>query len=84
MAIQSVTQTADVDRSREIDPLIKELRAGLVSLPEAIRQLGYDPLTLIEEQSQFQQALDSLGLKLSSVPSHDADREPVSRADDVI
>jgi len=73
-----------VDKTREVKPLIEELRAGLISLPEAIRQVGYDPMTLIEEQAQFQQALDSLGLKLDSVPSHDADREPVSRADDSV
>lgn len=64
-----------VDKTREIKPLIEEIRAGLVSLPEAIRQVGYDPQTLVTEQAGFIAQLDALGLKLSSVVNHDADQQ---------
>ena len=64
-----------VDKTREIKPLIEEIRAGLISLPEAIRQVGYDPVTLAQEQAEFIAVLDHLGLKVSSVPSHDANQQ---------
>jgi len=64
-----------VDKTREIKPLIEEIRAGLISLPEAIRQVGYDPLTLAREQAEFIAVLDGLGLKASSVPNHDANQQ---------
>lgn len=66
-----------VDKTREVKPLIEEIRAGLVSLPEAIRQVGYDPLTLITEQADFIDVLDGLGLKLSSVVAHDPQQQTI-------
>ena len=66
-----------VDKTREIKPLIEEIRAGLVSLPEAIRQVGYDPLTLATENAEFIDVLAGLGLKLSSIVAHDADQQPM-------
>lgn len=65
-----------VDKTREIKPLIEEIRAGLISLPEAIRQVGYDPLTLVQEQAAFVAELDKLGLKVSSVQNHDSGQQP--------
>lgn len=67
-----------VDESREVPPLIEKLRAGLVSHPEAIRRLGYDPLTLVQEEADFLKLIDSMGLKLSSVVGHDADQQAPS------
>ena len=70
-----------VDETREIAPLIKKIRAGLISLPEAIRQLGYDPLVLAQEQASFLAVLKKLGLTLDSVPGHDVARtkqEPIT------
>jgi capsid protein len=64
-----------VDKTREIKPLIEEIRASLISLPEAIRQVGYDPLTLAQEQAQFVEVLNGLGLKVDSIPAHDIKRE---------
>ena len=63
-----------VDKTREIPALIKELRAGLISIPQAIRSLGHDPATTAHEQAEFIALLDELGLKSDSVPAHDARR----------
>lgn len=72
-----------VDKTREIKPLIEEIRAGLVSLPEAIRQVGYDPLTLATENAEFIDVLAGLGLKLSSIVAHDADQQAAAQSTEV-
>jgi capsid protein len=63
-----------VDESREIPAIRDKVRAGLMSLPEAIRQQGYDPETLIRETAAFNALLDGLGLKLDTDPRADAAR----------
>jgi lambda family phage portal protein len=63
-----------VDITRE-GPAIRDMcRAGLLSIPEAIRQQGYDPLTLAEEQAEFLSVLDRLGLQWDSDPRADTAR----------
>ena len=72
-----------VDSTREVPAVIKAVRAGLLSLPQAIRQLGYDPETLITEQAEFLRRLDALGLVLDTDPRRDVNREtPEEQTDD--
>lgn len=51
-----------VDPNREISPVIDAVRATLSSPQEAIRQLGYDPETVLAEWKGFTEQLDALGL----------------------
>ncbi|AHF03427.1 portal protein [Marichromatium purpuratum 984] len=55
-----------VDPSREIPALRTAIRAGLISLPEAIRQAGYDPETLARDQAAYLDVLDRLGVRFDS------------------
>ena len=57
-----------VDPTREIPAIQAAIRCGILTLPEAIRQQGYDPDTLINEQAAFLAKLDALGIKLDSDP----------------
>lgn len=56
------------DPAREVPPIIAKVRAGLCSLPEAIRQEGYDPDDVIEEIANFNNLLDESELVLDSDP----------------
>lgn len=60
-----------VDETREIPALRDKVRAGFMSLPEAIRTMGYDPETLIVEQAAFLALLDQHGVTLDSDPRND-------------
>ena len=59
-----------VDPARETRPLIDAMRAGLMSLPEAIRKMGYDPIVLIHEHAAFLELMDSLGVAFDSDGRH--------------
>lgn len=51
---------------------IKELiSGGLMSLPEAIRELGYDPLTVLKEQSDYMAQLKVAGVLVDTDPAVD-------------
>ena len=52
-----------IDPSKEIAAMVKQLRAGLISYPEAVKQLGYDPDLIISEIKQYRDAYKSDGLK---------------------
>jgi capsid protein len=51
-----------VDPGREIQPAIAAVRATLTSPQEAIRELGYDPETVLREWQTFTAWLDELEL----------------------
>lgn len=57
-----------VDPIRELPPIIAAVRAGLRSLPEALRSLGYDPEQVLNEIKDNNDLLDSLGLVLDTDP----------------
>lgn len=61
-----------VDPTREIPAIQAAIRCGILTLPEAIRQQGYDPDTLINEQAAFLKKLDALGIQLDSDPRQSA------------
>lgn len=53
-----------IDPGREIRALKEQIGAGLISLSEAIRQLGFDPKSLLAELSSDLEAVDKLGIVL--------------------
>lgn len=59
-----------VDPTKEVPARIKAIRAGLLSLPEALRQGGYDPDEVLAEIAETNELLDKLGLVLDSDPRH--------------
>lgn len=46
----------------------RNVRAGIMSLQEALRERGYDPETVLEEIAETNKMLDDLGLVLDSDP----------------
>jgi capsid protein len=61
-----------VDPSREWNALMTAVRAGFMSLPEAIRSQGYDPDSVLAEQSEYLQKLDAAGVIVESDYRFDA------------
>jgi lambda family phage portal protein len=57
-----------VDPAREIPATIKEVRAGLTSPQEAIRELGNDPDHILDEWEEFAAELDKRALVLDLDP----------------
>lgn len=60
-----------VDPARETQPIIDQVRAGLISPQEAIRERGYDPDTVLADWRAFADKLDELGLVLDIDPRVD-------------
>lgn len=63
-----------VDPAREIEPAIAAVRATLSSPQEAIRELGFDPETVLREWQTFTTWLDELGLVSDIDPRRTAQR----------
>ncbi len=55
-----------IDPNKEANAMISMIRAGLKSYPEAVRELGYEPDDTLEEQKEFYDKVDALGLKLTT------------------
>ena len=55
-----------VDESKEIPVIIEKIKAGLLSLPEAQRILGYDSDALMQQLKDTQAILDAEGIVVSS------------------
>lgn len=53
-----------IDPTKEIAALRDQIRSGLISWPEAVRQLGYDPDEMLEEIQRINAAMDEKGIKL--------------------
>lgn len=72
--LSGVTATWTAPRREMIDPkseiagIRDQIRAGLTSLPEAQRELGFDPDGLLDEIEASNQALDARGITLDSDP----------------
>ena len=56
-----------VDPAREIPAIIEAVRGGLMSLPQAIRAQGFDPIVLATEHAEFMAILDGLGVTFDSI-----------------
>lgn len=57
-----------IDPAKEIEATKKAVRSGFMSLSEAIREFGYEPEEVREEQAEDNAANDRLGLILDSDP----------------
>lgn len=57
-----------IDPTKEIAATQNAVRSGFMSLPEAIRQSGYDPETVLAEISESNKLLDKYALILDSDP----------------
>jgi lambda family phage portal protein len=57
-----------VDPGRDTAATVAQIRAGLVTLPEAIAEMGYDPAEQIEEIAQSNARLDDAKVVLDSDP----------------
>lgn len=55
-----------IDPAKEVAPKVKEIRAGLKSWSEAIRETGRNPESVLKQIAEDQKRLDQLGLKLDS------------------
>lgn len=64
-----------VDISREVPAINDAVRAGIMTLSEAIREQGYNPDDFLNEYAEDMKKLDSLGLVLSSDCRKDAERK---------
>jgi lambda family phage portal protein len=58
------------DPERDYGALITAIRAGLISLPEALRQLGEDPDAVLDDIAASNAQLDQQGIILDSDPRH--------------
>lgn len=55
-----------VDPNKENDAILKATKGGWMSIPEAIREQGYDPVAVAEENKAYLDLLDGMGLKVES------------------
>lgn len=55
-----------VDPAKEFNALLTAVKAGFMTLPEAIRQQGYDPDAVLAEQAEYLAKLDAAGVKVES------------------
>jgi len=55
-----------VDPAKEYNALLTAVKSGFMTLPEAIRQQGYDPDAVLAEQSDYLAKLDAAGVKVES------------------
>lgn len=57
-----------IDPNKEISAIQAAIRAGLTTLPKAIKEQGYDPSDLLKEINESNAKLDELGIILDSDP----------------
>jgi lambda family phage portal protein len=57
-----------IDPVKETTAIEKQIRTGLLTLSEAIRQYGYDPQTVLLERKRDNDKLDELGIIVDSDP----------------
>lgn len=63
-----------IDPLKEIQAMIMAVKAGLLSAPEAIKELGYDPDANLLEIAEWNKALDKDSIVLDSDPRQDPKR----------
>lgn len=63
-----------IDPVKEGSSLINQIKAGLISPQEAIKQLGYDPQVNLDQFQAWNAELDKRGIVLDTDPRKDAKR----------
>ena len=71
VAIWTAPKREMIDPTKEVEALKSEVRSGLKSLPEAIRQNGYEPSEVFNEIAETNKELDRLKLILETDPRQD-------------
>lgn len=77
----AVPATWTVPGQETIDPMKEtqarrlEVRSGFKSLPEAIREMGYDPDKIMAENAAMQELANELDLVVESLPAQDKGRQ---------
>lgn len=51
-----------IDPLKEINAIIKQLRSSLISFPEAVKQLGYDPKEIVSENALYKKLFEDNGI----------------------
>jgi len=59
-----------IDPGKEIAAVENAVRAGFVTLPEAIKEFGYEPSEVFAEIASTNETLDNLGIKLTTDPRY--------------
>lgn len=54
-----------IDPLKETEAIQKQIENGLVTWPEAVRQMGYDPEEVLTEMDKIIKRLDELGIKIA-------------------
>jgi capsid protein len=57
-----------IEPDKEGLAVARNVRAGITTMPEAIRERGYDPEELLQEYAEWNRKLDALGIILDSDP----------------
>lgn len=70
-----------VDASKETKAIIDQIRAGLISWQEGVRQLGYSPDEILKEMAEAKDHFDKLGVKPYSDPRFDVSRKEDMQTD---
>lgn len=63
-----------IDPLKEVNATLLEIKGGLLSMPEAIKERGYDPNTMINEIEGWNAKLDAAKITLDSDPRMDPKR----------
>ena len=64
-----------IDPKTETDAIVAQLRAGLISWQEVVKQYGYIPTEVLEELKQDKEMWDKLGLMPYADPRFDSNRQ---------
>lgn len=69
-----------VDEAKAFNALLTAVKSGFISLPEAIRQQGFDPDSVLAEQAEYLQKLDAAGVKVESDYRNSSNQMPIDPA----
>lgn len=65
-----------IDPAKEVKGMNDTVRAGLTSWQDMVRQMGFDPETVLKEIAEDNARFDALGLMLTSDARYDPNRKP--------
>ncbi|MBO9674424.1 MAG: phage portal protein [Sphingobacteriaceae bacterium] len=63
-----------IDPLKEIQALLKQVRAGFISWQDAVRSLGYAPEEIVDQMKEDKERFDKAKLMPESDPRYDADK----------
>lgn len=63
-----------IDPLKEVQAIIKQVRAGLLSWQDAVRQMGFSPEEMLEEMKKDKAGFDAAGIMPECDPRYDGDK----------